>query len=828
MDNFKNQLLARITENGREQTLSDHCRKVADIASHSGEGIGLGNLLFLCGLLHDLGKCSDSFQTYLTAGERAARGSVLHSAQGAVFVRARWYRTNASGRLAADLIAVAIASHHGRLPDLLNDHGDAYFETTLCPERFGAPEERAPEPLPTLLPRYFAQVADEAELDALFTRAAAEVEQVYMERIAPAVRDSRGRGPLQERNTLDGLLGLLQRNVLSALIDADRLDAYRFEAGDAAELPSDPPWGSWRDHLEARLDRFDHASPIARLRADISEECLTHADEGAGIYRLCVPTGGGKTFSVLRYALAAVQMRGMRRIVYAAPYKAILEQTAGDLREALGHEDQILEHHSDVTFTRDGEDGPDGGRQAEALRRYEYLTDRWDSPLVLTTTVQLLNTLFAGNSACVRRFSALAGSVIILDEAQCIPVPCWYLLMNALRYLTGVSGCAVVLCTATQPPWEKLPDYPLPPPKPLIADERRLHEAFRRVRLVDRTAEGAMEPEQLAAEVLAARAEAVSALCILNTKTSALSLHAAMKGRMPEGVPLYCLTTYQCPAHRADILRELRQQLKAGLPAVCVATQLIEAGVDVSFGLTVRALAGLESVTQAAGRCNRHGERRDGGLGEVWLVRVAKENLGQLREIKTAQERTLQLLRPMQASHDPQLNDLLAPDVLSLYFSLLMEEENERMYYPLSGRAHAQDAGSLFGCLCSNRTGRAAYGEQHPGQTYGPMLAQAFGTAGREFTPIEDFTTPVLVPYGRGEALIEALRAEQDIRTLRWLLREAQPYCVGVYRRDLETLRANHALSCRDDLEVYLLDRAYYRDELGLTTERQTMPSWIE
>lgn len=824
-------LFARKTCDGRMQTMYEHSRNVAQNASLAGECVGLGRLLYLCGLLHDLGKVSDAFQAYLSAGERSQRGSVLHAAQGAVYARSRWYRPDTASRLTADLIAVAISAHHGKLPDLLNQAGDSFFEKTLDPTRFASPEERAPEPLPALLSRFFAQVAGEAELDALFLNAREEVAQLYKAKIAPALWDGKSKGPLQEWNTRDGLLGLLQRNVYSALIDADRLDAYRFEAGETAETSALPPWDGWIANMEAKLGRFDQASPIAQLRSAISAECLRHAEEGngAGIYRLCVPTGGGKTFSAMRYALAVAKLQGMRRIVYAAPYKAILEQTAAELRAALGHEEQILEHHGDVAFEAEDADGNrDGRRETDMLRRYQYLTERWDSPMVLTTTVQLLNTLFAGSSACARRFCALAGSIIILDEAQCVPIRCWYLFMNAIRYLTGVGGCAVVLCTATQPPWENLPDYPLPPPLSLIANEQRLHEAFRRVRLVDRTAEGEIPPEQLAAEVLEAHAAAGSALCILNTKASALTVHAALQGRMPEDVPLYCLTTYQCPAHRSAIIRLLRERLKAGLPAVCVATQLIEAGVDVSFGLTVRALAGLESVTQAAGRCNRHAERKDGSLGEVWLVRVAGEQLGNLKEIKAAQARTLQMLKPMQASHDPRLNDLLAPDVLRAYFSKLIQDQNEWMYYPLDNRVCAQDEGSLFGLLSSNRAGRNAYEDQHPGQAYKPLLAQAFATAGNAFAPIEDATTPVLVPYGKGEALMEALRTERDLKTLRKLLREAQPYCVGVFKHDLEALQANHALTCRDDVEVYLLDQSYYRSELGLTTQRQQMPCLIE
>lgn len=820
-------LYARKTEDGRLQTLHDHCLSVASLAAQNGERIGLARLLRLCGLLHDLGKVSDAYQAYLLVEGNARRGSVLHAALGAVYARRRWARADAASMLTADLVAVAVISHHGRLPDLINSKGDAYLEDALSPARFTAPEERAPEPLDTLLPRFFAQVATEAELDALFDKARDEVRQVCSERITAVLQDFPPEKQDKKSFARYGLLGLLQRDIFSALMDADRLDAYRFEAGDTAETTPPPPWDGWTANLEAKLDGFNHTTPIAQLRAAISLECLSHAGEGAGVYRLCVPTGGGKTFSAIRYALATVKAQGLRRIVYAAPYKAILEQTAEELRKALGHEEQILEHHGDVTFVRTDDAGNrDRQQEQETLKRYQYLTERWDSPMVLTTTVQLLNTLFAGGSGSVRRFTALAGSVIILDEAQCVPLRCWYLLMLAIRYLTGVAGCTVLLCTATQPPWEQLRDYPLPQPKPLIADERRLHEAFRRVKLVDRTAEEAFSPERLACEVLAAREKASSALCILNTKATALSLQAAFAAQMPEGVTLYCLTTYQCPKHRAAILDELRAKLHDKQPVVCVATQLIEAGVDVSFGLTVRALAGLESVTQAAGRCNRHAEREGGDLGEVWLVNMEGEHLGALKEIQDAQARVRNMLRPMQASGDPRLQDLLAPEVLRTYFHTLMQDQNEQMYY-LTGKVHSQEEGSLLGALCSNPDGRDAYQTQHHGAAYRPLLAQAFESAGKAFTPIEDATTPVLVPYGAGKAIIDALRTERDVRKLRALLREAQPYCVGVYRQDVEALQQNHALTCRDDLEIYMLDQAYYRDTLGLTTERQQMPDWF-
>ncbi len=815
-------LLARKTEDGRTQTLRAHCMAVAGYAAQTGAGFGMPALMRLCGLLHDMGKVSHAFQAYLAEGNRQKRGTVSHAPQGAVFARARWGRSGGKpgAPLTADLIAIAICAHHGKLPDLLNSTGDAFLEDALLPTRFDTATEG--EPLPVLAARFYEAVAPEAELDALFEAARAETFALVRGKLADTVSALAAQaGNAPSTKARNGLLGLLQRSIFSALIDADRWDAYRFEAGLGTEAPMLPPWDAWAARLESKLAGFSRDKPIDHLRAAIAEECLSHGGDGAGTYRLRVPTGGGKTFSSLRFALAAARQAGMERVVYAAPYKTILEQTAQEFRTVLGQEDFILEHHSDVVF--EPEEGKNAD-QGEKLRRYELFTQRWNRPLVLTTMVQLLNTLYAGSSASVRRFAALSKSVIILDEVQCIPVSCWYLVTLAIRYLTDIAGCAVVLCTATQPLWEKLKAYPLPTPIPMIRDEERLYQAFRRVRLRDRTGEGAFPPERLADEVLQAQQTAGSALCILNTKATALALYEALSTRKPAGVPLYCLTTYQCPAHRLRLLNEIRERLAARQPVLCVATQLIEAGVDVSFGLTVRALAGLESVTQAAGRCNRHGERGQGELGEVWLVCVAEEKLGSLQQIADAQQRTRFTLAWAARMPAAAGEDLLSPAVLEGYFKRLINDEERKgtLRYPLTSKNHGINA-NLIDLLGSNDMGRGAYKDRHAQKEYPGNMAQAFATAGRYFTPLDACTYPVLTPWGEGARIICQLQTETDIRTTRALLRQAQPYSVAVYKHDLDLLLQNHALSLLPDASVYVLAPAYYQAELGLTTQRQFM-----
>lgn len=780
----------------RWQTLREHSQNVAEQTSRAGEAFGLSALLRLCGLLHDLGKASEAFQEYLPKEDATLRGTVIHAAQGALYALRRWgMGKDLNATLTAQWIAVAIASHHGRLPDLLSERGEDYFARKLA--------EELPEPLEATVARFAAQVAEETELDALFAQAREEFTS-YSRKLLTACD---GLDKDNRETAVHHLMGLTQRMIFGALIDADRWDANCFETGEPVDAPAPSPWEEWARSLENRLAGFVPRNELDHLRADVAADCLAMGTRGAGIYRLSVPTGGGKTFSSMRFALAAVRNAGMERIVYAAPYKTILEQTAKRLRETLGKEELILEHHSDVIF--DDKDENCDKKQA----RYKLLSERWNPPLTLTTMVQLLDTLFAGRSASVRRFPALSRCVIILDEVQCVPLRCWHLMTLAIRYLTRLAGCAVVLCTATQPMWDTLPAFPLPLPIPMVREEARLYDRLQRVHLRDRTLEGELTAQTLAAEVTATLTEVGSALCILNTKRCAMELFDALRAELPESVPLYCLTTLQCPAHRLKLLEQIRALLSAGQPVVCVATQLIEAGVDVSFGLTVRAMAGLESLAQAAGRCNRNAER---AFGMVWLVRVAGEKLSALPDIAHAQTQARKAINhfPPQAGEAYQ-DVLLTPKAMETYFKILIRENAPAMSYPLTG----EGAGcTLLDLLSVNHPGRRAYQTNHAEKAFPGFSAQAYRQAGDTFRALESPTTAVAVPWEEGKQLLEALAQETDLKAIRKLLRRLQLYSVAIYEQDLTRLQQNHALTRLENVGVWAVDDKYYSKELGLTS----------
>lgn len=417
-----------------------------------------------------------------------------------------------------------------------------------------------------------------------------------------------------------------------------------------------------------------------------------------GIYRLYIPTGGGKTLSSLRFALNHARRWKKRRIFYFLPYIAVTEQNAQEIRRALAdeygqvEEGLALEHHSNLL--------PDDEKQ------YAQLTERWDAPLILTTTVQFFNTLFLGKPQSARRMHSLAGAVLIFDEAQSLPVECLHLFNMACNFLAGFCGVTIVLCTATQPRLGGL-NRPLlfNNPVDLIPD---CHEKFERL-------------------------ERTIILVILNTKEAVYRLYRLLRetgNSLPPGErpSLFYLSTRLCPAHRLDRLDRLRRELErlpaAGRrnrpPVICFTTPLIEAGVDISFDCVIRSVMGLDSIAQAAGRCNRHG--RDGPR-EVSVVNSAEERLNRLSRFGSG------LRQPSTFCTGSVRKDIFLwrpRQLISIFRTIITEKANGWItpISPVKGRGAQNTLMDLFSL---NLTGRTLLSSSQPG------LAQAFHTAGKQF-----------------------------------------------------------------------------------------------
>lgn len=550
MPHYAHSVAGRSTEHW--QYLADHLIGVAKLAEFRAQKFAAGKAAYIAGALHDVGKYTDAFQRRLDGGEK-----VDHASAGAATILSLAGRADLH---MAELIAHAIAGHHGGMPDRRGGE-----HSTL--------DIRLAKPLPAL-----AEVWRD-EVGPLPTG------------LAPSgflLHPDSGRYAFQ--------LAMLGRFIFSCLVDADFRDTEDFYARARDETISraiDIPLTKLKPKLDACLaDLRNQETEINRQRGTILDHVRAQAHAAPGLFSLTVPTGGGKTLASLAFALDHAVRHGLDRVIYSIPYTSIIDQTASVFRDILGA-DAVLEHHSTIDETR--------MRGLEGAAKLRLAMEDWSAPVVVTTNVQLFEGLFSNRPSRCRKLHNLARSVIVLDEAQTIPrhvlKPC----VAAIDELARNYGSSVVLCTATQPALHA-PEFEggFTNVHELAPDPKALQRQFQRVTF--RHA-GDMSDDDL----IGALSKAEEGLIIVNSRKHALALYLAARDAGLDG--LVHLTTRMVAAHRREVLERVRTRLKDGRHCRVVATSLVEAGVDLDFPEVWRAEAGLDSILQAAGRCNREGRR---------------------------------------------------------------------------------------------------------------------------------------------------------------------------------------------------------------------------
>lgn len=806
--------IAHIRESdGREQLLSAHCRNVAALCSRGAEIVGLSKLAELIGLTHDMGKATDEFADYLRAALRddKAKSPHHHAPTGAIYAYRRWFmRENAPSceRAAAQIAMLCILGHHAGLTDCLDVKGKSTLLKNMK-------DEAVPVHADEAIAWFLQNIADEAELDALFESACRELSALFHDLDKPSA-------------DTEIALGLVSRLMLSALVDADRWDSACFEYDENPfEAASAPDWNALLNTFERfRRTHLSGEGEINRIRADISDLCWQKAASETGVVTLSVPTGGGKTFSSLRYALRHAALNGQRRLFYIIPYNTILDQNARDIREALADYPSILEHHSNVVI--ESEDEQD---------TYKRLTERWDSDIILTSLVQFLNACYAAPNSAARRFHALTNAVLIFDEIQSLPKACKVLFERAIQFLTQYCRSTVVLCTATQPRLSLTPA-----PVELMPHVEALYERLKRVRYIpqldaDRTCASA------GAEI-ARLLEEKSVLAILNTKAAAWNVYdAATQALRERGYALVafdpCLpeealvdaarasspdetlcvhmSTLLCPAHRKKLIAWIKAWLRAGRRVLCVSTALIEAGINVSFPVVIRDLAGLPSVVQAAGRANRNMEY---GCGDVLIWNFPEEAraLAHLGDVQHGADITRTFLNSASIDND----ELDSPKMIENYFNQEARYIEEKQEFPVEVR----EDGLRKPCCLTGLLGKNTDAVREAGRREWLkllVLRQSFRTAGKYFYVIPDDTKSVIVPWGGGAELIAALNGEHDMREEIRLLRRAQAYSVNVYDNMYRRLKNAGAISLIGNSGVCALAEGFYSDAGGVSVEQSEL-----
>ena len=773
---------------GRVQSLAEHAKNVAALCTRFAAPLHLVQTARLIALIHDMGKGTPAFQTYLIDDEK--KKTHPHAPAGAIFAYERWFSGDEARKRAAQIVALCVYGHHTGLMDCINKNSEPSFIQKMQADKRKLHYDEAVA--------YFGEnVAPLPWLDALFDAACEELKQFRVKGKKGVFYD-----------------GLTARLLLSMLVDADRYDAACFEYGeDALAQPPAPVWDELLRRLDAYADaHFSLRTPIDRIRAKIAARCAEASTRVPGVYRLTVPTGGGKTLSSLRFALGHAA-HGMERIFYVIPFNTILDQNARDIREALDEYSSILEHHGNVIIEDESE-----------RMQYRRLTERWDSRIILTSMVQFLNALYRCENTNVRRMHQLAHSVIVFDEIQALPRKCKVLFERAVNFLVLNCGCTVLLCTATQ---MEFANIVMPDDNELMGDEKELsllYDALARVRWIPELCTS-LTNEEAARKLQNLMRSHGSALAIVNTKAVAWDVYRCTVDRLQEQgmrpVAIDCsldkeaiirlakdageedvlciyLSTLLCPNHRLAYIDFMKAWLEGGGRAFCVSTALIEAGINISFPAVVRSLAGIPSIVQAGGRCNRNMECE---RGDVYIWEFKEEILKSLGEIENSKGCTRKLYHESPTDFEA----LCKPGGIRRYFS-------EEQSYTKRMEKYPCEPGNLVDLLSVNNAFSQGTKDLFP-------LKQAFHTAGSLFHVINEDARAVIVPYGAGEAIISALLSQSDMKQRALLLQQAQQYSVNVYDSMLEQLQVKGAIYPLGDTGAFALKAEYYDAQQGLNAD---------
>ncbi|KJS22423.1 MAG: CRISPR-associated protein Cas3 [Pseudomonas sp. BRH_c35] len=579
-------------------------------------------------------------------------------------------------------------------------------------------------------------------------------------------------------------LAFLGRMVFSCLVDADYLDTEAFYdriegRRSLRELPR-PSLAELRATLDRHLAQFKGDTPVNLLRGEILAGVRGKASEQPGLFSLTVPTGGGKTLASLAFALDHALAHGLRRVIYVIPFTSIVEQTAAVFRRALGAlgEQAVLEHHSAF--------GDDRRQSLEARQKLDLAMENWEAPIVVTTAVQFFESLFADRPARCRKLHNIAGSVVILDEAQTLPLKLLRPCVAALDELALNYRCSPVLCTATQPALHA-PDFVggLREVRELAPEPLRLFRKLERIRV---QALGSLDDAALTEQV----AQREQVLCIVNNRRHARALYESMAG-LPGARHL---TTMMCAKHRSQVLAEVRQLLLAGEPCRLVATSLIEAGVDVDFPAVLRAEAGLDSIAQAAGRCNREG-RRSLAESEVLVFTTANPDWLPPEELRQFAQAAREVMRLYP-------DDCLSMAAIERYFRLLYWQKGP----------DELDARDLLGLIEKGRLDGLPY-----------------ETLASKFCMIENQQLPVIVPFDE-----EARAALSELKLANrcgGLARRLQPYLVQLPRKGYQALLdvgAIQPVACERYGEQFmaLVNLDLYDDRFGLHWDNSSFLSSVQ
>lgn len=692
----------------REQTVKDHLQGTADKAAAFADAFGARDQGYYCGLLHDIGKYSDKFQRRI----RGENIQVDHSTAGAS-------TAFKNGNIPA---ALCICGHHSGLPYLGNMKFDTPDDSTLAGRVKRAAQGRIED---------YSAYSQDVSLPPF------SIPDKFLHDFK--------------------VMMFYIRMLYSCLVDADYLDTEEFMQPELTGRGDFKPLPDYRDKLAEHIKPW-LASPSGELnvrRTEILSALISAGSRAPGYFTLTAPTGSGKTVASMAFALEHAVRNGLRRVIYVIPYCSIIEQTQHVFEQIFG-EGSVVAHYSDVEYNTDGGESGD-----QKDKRY-LASENWDAPVIVTTNVQFFESLYADRSSHCRKLHNIAGSVIIFDEAQMLPTPYLRPCVYAISQLVRNYGCSAVLCTATQPSLNKLflqadPGYSAVELCPRPAE---MYEFFRRVNYVRL---GKLSNDDLVSRLTGSE----QVLCIVNRRDMAQDVYRLLpdEGR-------YHLSTAMYPDDRRRILDEIRQRLKDGKVCRVVSTSLVEAGVDVDFPTVYRELAGLDSIIQAGGRCNREGR-----------MALADSTVYIFESEKGAPKMLQQNIAAAKAALD-KFADASSPQAVKAYF--------DELYYIMKGEDSLDSHSILAMCDKGN---------------------MPFPEVSEEFNIIDNLQFNVIIPCEKNRDLISQLLSQGN-KASRALMRKLGKFTVGVYKQQYDAL--SPALQVISENTAILTDPSRYKAETGI------------
>jgi CRISPR-associated helicase Cas3/CRISPR-associated endonuclease Cas3-HD len=683
------------------QLLKEHLYNTADVASKFAAVFQSSEFAWIAGMMHDIGKYSNEFQSKL----HGKKLFVDHSTAGAQLALKNY------GPALGALFSYCVAGHHAGIPD----YGTVNKNSSLALRLKSVVKDYSKYSEEILLPQF----------KKMLPISATNKEYQYF------------------------TIAFYIRMLFSCLVDADFLDTERFmKNGDVNRDIGENIYVLYEKlmlHMETLKNKKDH---INQERRKVFQRCVQMASYKKGFFSMTVPTGGGKTLSSMAFALGHAIKNNMNRIIYVIPYTSIIEQNAKVFSGILG-EDNVLEHHSSYRIDDDFYE------DTNLYERMRYAEENWDIPIVVTTNVQFYESLFSNKPSKCRKLHNITNSVIILDEAQMIPTQYLKPCLAALWELVFNYNCTVLFCTATQPALNEI--YNDLQITEIIESPIHLFNEFKRVEVSNI---GKIDDSELSDLLL----ESDQVLCIVNTRKHAKELY----GKIQQYDGSYHLSTLMCAAHRREILSEIKKRLSGGEICRVVSTQLIEAGVDIDFPVVYRSSAGLDSIAQSAGRCNREWKAKKGNVFVFYSTEDYATALGWLSKTQSAGEMAMR-----------QFTDPLSPDAIRYYFQQLYDYERDNRF----------DNRKIMECF----------------EKSGAQLRFEFAEASSRFKLIDDNTYPVVIPYNHdAEKLIQEARFANGTKNS---MRKLQQYTVSIYENEYNSLLGVGALEDVNGLFMLLKNK---------------------